>query len=191
MILRTLAASRLPLHVRARLHSRVSVLLGDRGRVRRLRCPPRESRRHARRGVAGAHLAVLLANTSATDLFDIGENLGYSSAVSCVVDMFGPTDLVALAQTTVGQSILPALFGGPVGDPLDSARSASPINYVNRSEPPMLVVHGTRDAFVAYSESVSFTEAMTRANARYDFHTVTGGGHGTYGGFGSQGDRCI
>jgi acetyl esterase/lipase len=145
---------------------------------------------------AGAHLAVLLAITGATDLFDIGENLGYSSAVSCVVDMFGPTDLVALAQTAVGQSILPGLFGGPIGDHLDLARSASPINYVNRSEPPMLVVHGTHDAFVPYSESVLFTEAMTRANARYDFHTVTGGGHGTYCGFGSQGigaleDRAV
>jgi acetyl esterase/lipase len=145
---------------------------------------------------AGAHLAVLLAITGATDLFDSGENLGYSSAVSCVVDMFGPTDLVALAQTAVGQSILPGLFGGPIGDHLDLARSASPINYVNRSEPPMLVVHGTRDAFVPYAESVLFTEAMTRANARYDFHTVTGGGHGTYCGFGSQGigaleDRAV
>jgi hypothetical protein len=39
------------------------------------------------------------------------------------------------------------------------------------SEPPMLVVHGNRDAFVPYSESVLCTEAMTRANARYDFHT--------------------
>jgi acetyl esterase/lipase len=145
---------------------------------------------------AGAHLAVLLGITGATDLFDIGENLGYSSAVSCVVDMFGPTDLVALAQTAVGQSILPGLFGGPIGDHLDLARSASPINYVNRSEPPMLVVHGTHDAFVPYSESVLFTEAMTRANARYDFHTVIGGGHGTYCGFGSQGigaleDRAV
>jgi len=145
---------------------------------------------------AGAHLAVLLAITGATDLFDSGENLGYSSAVSCVIDMFGPTDLVALAQTAVDQSILPGLFGGPIGDHLDLARSASPINYVSRSEPPMLVVHGTHDAFVPYSESVLFTEAMTRANARYDFHTVIGGGHGTYCGFGSQGigaleDRAV
>ena len=51
---RTLAAAHLSLHVRARLHGRVSVLLGDRGRLRRLRRPPRESRRHALRGVAGS-----------------------------------------------------------------------------------------------------------------------------------------
>src|SRR5439155_820856 len=51
---RAFAAPRLPLHVRARLHGGVSVLLGDRGRVRRLRRPPGEPRRHACGGVAGA-----------------------------------------------------------------------------------------------------------------------------------------
>ena len=50
---RALAASRLPLHVRARLHRRVPVLFGDRRRVQRLGRPPRQSRRHADRGVAG------------------------------------------------------------------------------------------------------------------------------------------
>ena len=51
---RALAAPRLSLHVRPRVHRGVSVLLGDRGRLRRLRRPPRASRRHAVRGVAGA-----------------------------------------------------------------------------------------------------------------------------------------
>src|SRR5438132_2417695 len=51
---RALAAPRLPLHVRTRLHGGVSVLLGDRGRVRRLRRPPGQPRRHAFGGVAGA-----------------------------------------------------------------------------------------------------------------------------------------
>jgi hypothetical protein len=51
---RTLAAAHLSLHVRARLHGRVSVLLGDRGRLRRLRRSPRESRCHALRGVTGS-----------------------------------------------------------------------------------------------------------------------------------------
>src|SRR5215470_3626389 len=36
------AAPRLPLHVRTRLHGRVSLLLGDRGRLRRVRGSPGE-----------------------------------------------------------------------------------------------------------------------------------------------------
>src|SRR5437773_3446669 len=51
---RALAAPRLPLHVRARLHGGVSALLGHRGRVRRLRRPLGQPRRHALGGVAGA-----------------------------------------------------------------------------------------------------------------------------------------
>jgi hypothetical protein len=42
---RTLAAPHLSLHVRARVHGGVSVLLGDRGRLRRLRRPPRDPSR--------------------------------------------------------------------------------------------------------------------------------------------------
>ena len=45
---RPLAAARLPLHVRSRLHRGVPVLLGDRRRLQRLGGPPRQPRRHAR-----------------------------------------------------------------------------------------------------------------------------------------------
>ena len=51
---RALAASRLPLHVRARLQGGLSGLLGDRGRLQRLRRPPGQPRRHALGGVPGA-----------------------------------------------------------------------------------------------------------------------------------------
>src|SRR5256886_4859388 len=56
---RALAAPRLPLHVRARLHGGVSALLGDRGRVRRLRRPPGQPRRHTFSGVAGDRKSVV------------------------------------------------------------------------------------------------------------------------------------
>ena len=51
---RALAAAHLPLHVRARLHRGLPVLLGDRRRLQRLRGPPRQPRRHALRGIAGS-----------------------------------------------------------------------------------------------------------------------------------------
>jgi uncharacterized protein YndB with AHSA1/START domain len=66
---RALAAPRLPLHVRARLHGGVSVLLVDRGRVQRLRRPPGEPRRHAFGGVAGA--ACEAAGVQAADGLDV------------------------------------------------------------------------------------------------------------------------
>ena len=66
---RALAAPRLPLHVRARLHGGVPVLLGDRGRVRRFRRPPGQPRRHAVGGVARA--AREAAGVQAADGLDV------------------------------------------------------------------------------------------------------------------------
>src|SRR5438093_1030932 len=66
---RALAAPRLPLHVRARLHGGVSGLLGNRGRFQRLRRPPGEPRRHAFGRVAGA--AREAAGVQAADGVDV------------------------------------------------------------------------------------------------------------------------
>src|SRR5262249_23736823 len=51
---RAFPAPRLPLHVRARLRGGVSVVFVDRGRLRRLRRPPRQPRRHPLRRLSGA-----------------------------------------------------------------------------------------------------------------------------------------
>src|SRR5262245_41369934 len=66
---RALAAPRLPLHVRAGLHRRLSVLLGDRGWVQRHRRPPGQPRRHALCGFAGA--AREAAGVQAADGVDV------------------------------------------------------------------------------------------------------------------------
>ena len=66
---RALAAPRLPLHVRARLHRGLPVLLGDRGRLQRGRRPPREPRRRIVGGVARA--AREAAGVQAADGLDV------------------------------------------------------------------------------------------------------------------------
>ena len=77
---RALAAPRLPLHVRARLHGGVPVLLGDRGRLQRLRRPPGQPRRHALGGVAGA--AREAAGVQAADGMDVSRGRPRSAATS-------------------------------------------------------------------------------------------------------------
>ena len=77
---RTLAAPRLSLHVRARLQGGLPVLLGNRGRVQRVRRPPREPRRHADGGVAGA--AREAAGVQAPDGVDVPVGVLVSAATS-------------------------------------------------------------------------------------------------------------
>ena len=56
----------------------------------------------------------------------------------------------------------------------------SPITYVHKDEPPMLIIHGTDDKLVPYEQAQILASAMDKVKARYHFHTVVGGGHNPY-----------
>jgi acetyl esterase/lipase len=122
---------------------------------------------------AGGQLVAVLGTTSGSKTFDVGENLDSSSDVTCVVDLFGPADFTAFEGKF-------SFLGGAPKDHLDLARSASPINYVHRGEPAMLVVHGTADQLVPYIQAELLVGAMDKVGAPYYFHTVVGGGHNPY-----------
>jgi acetyl esterase/lipase len=122
---------------------------------------------------AGGHLVAMLGTTGGSKSFDVGENLDFSSDVTCVVDLFGVADFTLLDGNV-------SFLGGSAKEHLELARSASPINYVHSDEPPMLVVHGTADRLVPYLQAEILVEAMDKAGASYYFHTVVGGGHNPY-----------
>ena len=123
----------------------------------------------------GGHLAAILATTSGSKTFDVGENLDSSSDVTCAVNLCG-----AAVDFTIFNGPNFSFLGGSLKDHLDLARSASPTTYMHADEPPMLVVHGTADHLLPYVESELLVEAMDRAGAPYYFHTVVGGGHSIY-----------
>jgi acetyl esterase/lipase len=122
---------------------------------------------------AGGQLVAMLGTTTGSKIFDVGENLDSSSDVTCVVDLFGPTDFTVFEGKF-------SFIGGSPKDHMDLAKSASPINYVHGDQPPMLVVHGTADRLVPYLQAELLVEAMDKAKASYYFHTVVGGGHNPY-----------
>jgi acetyl esterase/lipase len=129
-------------------------------------------------GSAGGHLAAMLGTTAGSKIFDVGENLDYTSEVICAVNLFGVNDLTRLrwaADTLLGQEA-----AGKAALML----SASPVFYVHQDQPPMLIVHGTDDKLVPYEQAEVLADAMDRAGARYHFHTVVGGGHNPYFGLG-------
>ena len=118
---------------------------------------------------AGGHLVAMLGTTNGDKTFDVGENLGESSDVACVVNLFGISDFT-LPMPAIATNVQ-ALLGGPAPE---LARSASPINYVHANQPPMLVVHGTADRLVPYLQSEVLVEAMEKVGAPFYFHTVVG-----------------
>lgn len=133
-------------------------------------------------GSAGGHLVALLGTTAGISLLegDSG-NLEYSSRVQAVCDMFGPTDFseVALKEyTSEVMGMVTALFGGPVEEHRGLARMASPVEFVSKDDPPMLILHGDQDTLVPMSQSEAMYKALKRVGADVTLVKVKNTGHG-------------
>ena len=50
--------------------------------------------------------------------------------------------------------------------------------YIDPSDPPVIIFHGTADNVVPYCQGVHFYDLLTQAGVDSEFYTVEGGGHG-------------
>lgn len=128
-------------------------------------------------GSAGGHLALLLGTTEESDGFEGQGNEGYSSAVQAVASLVGPTDLTATFPPSV-QQMLRDLVGG---DDREALRSASPMNHLSAEDAPVLLIYGTADPLVPYSQATAMLAACRRESVEAELITVQGGGHGSGG----------
>lgn len=141
-------------------------------------------------GSAGGHLVSLLGTSGDVKELE-GENgsPGFSSRVQCVVDFCGPSDFLefakfkrtALPPTASPDSPESMLLGGPVLERQEAARQASPVTYASADDPPFLIVHGTDDPLVPYSQAELLYAALKKAGARPLLVKIEGGGHGIGG----------
>jgi acetyl esterase/lipase len=132
---------------------------------------------------AGGHLVAMLGTSGGVAELegDVGPHKGVGSQVTCVVDRFGPTELLTMG----GDHDSPGspeseLIGGPLQQNKDKARAASPITYVTRDDPPFLILHGTRDPLVLFGQSERLAAALKQAGASCRFIPVEGAGHGGF-----------
>jgi alpha-L-fucosidase 2 len=119
---------------------------------------------------AGGQLAAMAALDGSPDL-----------RVKAVVGLYAPMDLVDLAKNSslVPTQIRSSLLGTPF-ESLILARlgQLSPVSNVKLGAPDFLLIHGTADALVPYSQSVHMCERLKRAGAACEVYPVQGGGHG-------------
>jgi acetyl esterase/lipase len=138
---------------------------------------------------AGGHLATMLGVTQGEAPLegDLGAHRDMPSRVACVVDWYGPTDLLAMdsqgsgLQSTASDSLPSLLVGGPLNERVAAGRSASPITYASADDTPLLLVHGTRDPLVPFEQSVEMFHAMTACGGTAALVAVQGAGHGGLG----------
>ncbi|MDQ6610111.1 MAG: alpha/beta hydrolase [Bacteroidota bacterium] len=120
---------------------------------------------------AGGHLALLQAYKNA------------APKVKALVDMFGPTDMIALYNsspplTQTGMNYL--LNGTPSSNPT-LYQSSSPINYVTAQSPPTLILHGGVDPLVPIAQSTALKNKLVTAGVPVQMVTYPLEGHGWTG----------
>jgi len=133
---------------------------------------------------AGAQLALLLGLSNGEPELEgaVGDELDTSSAVSLIVDWFGPSDLRYSDEQLDSweQLIMRELLGGLPAEVPELAALASPITHIDAADPPVLIIHGTADETVPIALSQKLYEALKAAGVEAEYIEVPGGGHGFF-----------
>jgi acetyl esterase/lipase len=103
---------------------------------------------------AGGHLASLLGlsnNTNVANFFMPGTSQLFT--IKAVVDFYGPAELILFPGADNEKSPEGLLIGAaPLARP-DLAKAASPVTYVDKNDPPFLIIHGEKDELVSPRQS--------------------------------------
>ncbi|MCA9179508.1 MAG: alpha/beta hydrolase fold domain-containing protein [Planctomycetales bacterium] len=135
---------------------------------------------------AGGHLAALLGTSG--DVKELEGSGGWpdqSSRVQAVLDLYGPTDFKQFVTTEGyeghnrdGSPESKLLGGGEVLTKLDGIKRLNPITYVDKDDPPFLIIHGRADRTVPLNQSESLHAALQAAGVASKLHVIDGAGHG-------------
>lgn len=130
---------------------------------------------------AGGHLVAMLGVSAGVAELEgtIGAHTDQNAKVKCVVNFFGPAEMLTMGGSHDRPDSPEAkLLGGPIQENPDKARSASPVEHVTADDAPSLIVHGTDDPTVPYSQSVALEKKLEEAGVPAILLTVEGAGHG-------------
>ena len=121
-------------------------------------------------GSAGGNLAAMLATTGPKDgLEPDGPYAEFSTRVSCAIDFYGAVKLMDYHDMK--------MFSKTRAEAPELYEKASPVNYVDKGDAPMLIVHGTADKLVAISQSEALVSAFQKAGVPCEFVVVPEGPH--------------
>ena len=135
---------------------------------------------------AGAHLAALVGTTNGLGELEgaVGTHLQTSSDVQAIVSFYGASNLTTILDqsTPYGLGVrIPALqllLGGQPEDHTEIAQLASPLFHVDRSDPPLLLIHGDQDPQMPINQSHELQGRYQKLGLPVQFEVVHGAGHG-------------
>jgi acetyl esterase/lipase len=114
---------------------------------------------------AGGHLANLVGlanNDFVRDFYYQGKKPTFK--INVVFDFYGPSDFFTLKghDSTDPKSPINLLLGGTVAGNPKLAKIASPVTYIDRGDPPFLIIQGEKDESVNPDQSKELSDKLTR-----------------------------
>jgi acetyl esterase/lipase len=136
-------------------------------------------------GSAGAHLASLAALSCGDKSLDASDTKAPegSECVQAFVGWYGVYDASALAaeRPTGRDGAIEALMGCDGTCPTDKLAAVSPVTYLDRRDPPTLLIHGTEDKVVPVSQSRLLEARMKAAGVPVQAIYISGVDHSFIG----------
>jgi acetyl esterase/lipase len=141
---------------------------------------------------AGGYLAAMVGVTGGVSEFEDSGNPGKSDEVQAVVDEFGPSDMSKIADdfdtadqvayASASSNISQWVFGPGTGKTLasdpEAGVAADPLTYVKASDPPFILMQGTKDTLVSPSQTLILFDALRAKGASATRIALVGAGHG-------------
>ncbi|HOW10193.1 MAG TPA: alpha/beta hydrolase [Bacteroidales bacterium] len=127
---------------------------------------------------AGGHLASMVGlskNNDIADFFMPGTSRSFK--IKAVVDFYGPAELQLFPGRNNAKSPEALLIGAAPLDRPDLARAASPVTYVDKNDPPFIIIHGEKDELVSPDQSRLLTSWLTLAGVQNELIIVKDAPH--------------
>lgn len=130
---------------------------------------------------AGGHLASLLALSNNNNIKAFQTKPVHFKIKTCL-DFYGPSDFIMLASnpdTGINNIHNPVsiLLGALAVDRPDVAKLASPVTYIDKNDPPFLIVQGEKDESVPNTQSKILHAWLTLSDVPNDIIIVHGAPH--------------
>ena len=129
---------------------------------------------------AGGHLANLVGlsnNNNVKDFCADGKKPHFK--IKVVLDFYGPADFLTLKghDSKDPRNPITLLLGGMVLDNEAKAKKASPITYIDKNDPPFLIVQGEKDQSVNPDQAILLSEKLKAAGVKNDLIIVPNAPH--------------
>ena len=135
---------------------------------------------------AGGHLAALAGVSDGNEALEgnLGAYTKVSSKVRVILDYFGASNLTTILKQSTPYGLnmrtpaLTKLYGKPIEEAGEEAKLASPVFYVDRTDPPMFICHGDQDPQMPINQSIELFGKYKEAGLKVEIEFLQGAGHG-------------